>query len=95
MSAGLPISMIPLAKYEQASNEIALIYRATSADEAYQAAVHHCIDFLVIGPPERRAYPQLQPLLDAHPHLMPTAFHNDAVTIYAVPQPSAPAKCAQ
>jgi uncharacterized membrane protein len=93
MSAGLPISMIPLAKYEQASNDIKRIYQSASAEEAYSGALRHCIDFLVIGPPERGAYPQLQPLLDAHPHVLPVAFRNDAVTIYAVPQAAQSAAC--
>ncbi len=54
---GLPLSMIPLAKYEKANEEIR---QAVSVDErrrGVRGAVRHCIDYLVIGPPERTKYP--------------------------------------
>jgi hypothetical protein len=88
MSVGLPIGMIPLAKYEKASGEIKELYRSTSAQEVYDAAVSHCIDYLVIGPPERAEYPTLQALLDAHPLRFRPAFRNDAITVYAVARES-------
>jgi len=84
MSAGLPIGMIPLAKYEKASAEIKQAYLAPSAEDAYDRALKLCIDYLVIGPPERTAYPRLQPLLDASPQLFAPTFRNDALAVYAV-----------
>ena len=52
MAAGLPISMVPLAKYQQASAEIRTIY-----DEeplyAYEHAVRAGINYVIVGPPER------------------------------------------
>ena len=84
MSAGLPIGMIPLAKYEKASGEIAQLFQSTTAADAYAGALAHCIDYLVVGPPERRAYPALQPLLDANPQLFAPTFRNDAIGVYAV-----------
>jgi len=86
MSVGLPTSMIPLAKYEKGSEEIRTLYRSTTAAEAYDRAVAHCIDYLVIGPPEREAYPHFQPLIDASTGLFASAFRNDALAIYFVPR---------
>jgi hypothetical protein len=86
MAAGLPLSMIPLAKYEKANEEIRRLYLSSSADEAHEAAVRHCIDYLVIGPPERNKYPQLEPLLDAHKAQFVPAFRNGTLTVYYVPR---------
>jgi hypothetical protein len=84
MSAGLPTSMLPLAKYESASRDVQKIYQASSAKEAYDLASMLCVDYLVIGPPERKQYPALQPMLDASPQAFPVGFRNDALAIYAV-----------
>ncbi len=86
MASGLPLSMIPLAKYEKANEEIRKLYLSTSADGAYEAAARHCIDYLVIGPPERNKYPQLEPLLDAHKSQFVPAFKNGTLTVYYVPR---------
>ena len=86
MASGLPLSMIPLAKYEKANDEIKKLYQSTSAEDAHEATVRHCIDYLVIGPPERNKYPQLEPLLDAHKSLFVPAFRNGTLTVYYVPR---------
>jgi hypothetical protein len=86
MASGLPLSMIPLAKYEKANQEIKRLYQSTSAEEAYEAAVRHCIDYLVIGPPERNKYPQLEPLLDADQSRFVSAFRNGTLTVFYVPR---------
>jgi hypothetical protein len=82
--------MVPLAKYQAASAPIRALYASPSARAAYDLAAGACVDYLVIGPPERTAYPQLQPLLDAAPHLFYPAFRNGAVAIYAL-SPGPPA----
>lgn len=84
MSAGLPISMIPLAKYEGASQRIRAVYQSTSARDAHALSAAECIDYLIVGPPERAAYPQFESLLDAHPDWFPPAFRNPALAVYAV-----------
>jgi hypothetical protein len=86
MSAGFPLSMIPLAKYEQAIERIREIYQSQSGRQAYDLAVGRCIDYLVVGPPEREKYPALEPLLDAHGDLFVRAFRNAAVTVYYLPR---------
>jgi hypothetical protein len=84
MSGGLPIGMIPVSKYEEASARIRQIYAAASADEAYERALGECVDYLVIGPPERAEHPQMQQALDEKPYLFTPAFRNDALVVYAV-----------
>ncbi len=84
MSAGLPPSMIPLAKYEKVSDEIRSLYQSASAAQAYDLAVKHCIDYLVVGQPERTAYPQLQPSIDRSTGLFAPAFRNEALAVYYV-----------
>jgi len=84
MAGGLPIGMIPLAKYEKVTADIKQLYQSPSADDAYARALNMCVDYLVVGEPERRAYPKLQPMLDARADLFAPAFRNDALNVYAV-----------
>jgi hypothetical protein len=84
MSSGLPTGLIPLAKYEAASGKIKQLYLAQQGSEAHDQALALCVDYLMIGPPEREKYPQFQPLLDSSPHFFAPVFHNDALAIYAV-----------
>ena len=84
MAGGLPIGMIPLAKYEKVSAEIKQLYQSASVDDAYTRALNMCVDYLVVGVPERRAYPKLQPMLDAKPDLFAPAFRNNELSVYAV-----------
>ena len=86
MAAGLPLSMIPLAKYEAANERIKRLYQSTSADAAHEAALAHCIDYLVVGPPERATYPQFEPLLDGDRARFIPAFRNGTLTVYYVPR---------
>jgi hypothetical protein len=85
MSGGEPIGMIPLAKYQRISARIRKdVYLSTSAGEAHEGSLGLCIDYLVIGQPERTAYPKFQQLIDESPHLFTPAFRNDALAVYAV-----------
>jgi hypothetical protein len=93
MATGLPLSMIPLAKYEAANNRIKQLYESTSADAAHEAVLGHCIDYLVIGPPERAKYPQFEPLLDGHRDRFVPAFRNGTLTVYYVPRDRERATC--
>jgi len=82
MAAGLPISMVPLRKYEEASQRIRAIYQAGSADEVFLHAARERIDYLVVGLPERAAYPAFEALLDSRPDLFVPAFRNGTLTIW-------------
>jgi hypothetical protein len=86
MATGLPLSMIPLAKYEAANQQISQVYQSPSAEQAYDGVTRHCIDYLVIGPPERAKYPQLEPLLDEDKARFVPAFRNGTLTVYYVPR---------
>lgn len=84
MAAGLPISMIPLHKYDVASRRIRRIFRADSARAAYDQCLRFGVDYLLVGPPERAAYPRIEAVLDGSPALFDRVFRNDAVSIYFV-----------
>jgi hypothetical protein len=93
MAAGLPIGMIPLAKYEQASGKVRQIYASESAQDAYERTMSLCINYLVVGGPERRAYPAFGPLLDRSPHVFRPVFRNDEMAVYAVGGSFSRAEC--
>ena len=84
MAAGLPISMIPLAPYQRQSDRVHRIFVAATADEAYEAALRNGVDFVMLGPPELKEYPQLASTLDASPHLFPLMFQAGHARVYQV-----------
>jgi hypothetical protein len=83
MAAGIPISMIPLAKYERASAEIRLLY-----DEppllAYERAVRAKVDYIIVGPQERDGHAGVEDRFNSIPDLLPLAFKNGTISIYEV-----------
>jgi hypothetical protein len=76
--------MVPVDKYVAASRKVTELYRMTDVRQAFQRARELGIDYLVIGPPERSAYPQFQPLLDAHPEYFRPMFGNASMRVYLV-----------
>jgi hypothetical protein len=86
MAAGLPISMVPLEKYETASREVQAVFIADSALTAYQRATALGIDYVFVGQPEREANPQFEERLGQRPDLFQPAFRNNTITIYFVEQ---------
>jgi hypothetical protein len=93
MAAGFPLSMIPLDKYEAAIAQIKKIYQSTSAKAAYDLAMSHCIDYLVIGLEERAEYPQFEPLLESHRQLFIQAFRNHSISVYYLPRAREQSAC--
>lgn len=83
LAAGIPISMIPLAKYEHASAEIRLIY-----DEAplfaYERARRAGINYILVGPHERDAHPGVEDRFGSIPNLLAQVFKNGSIAIYEV-----------
>jgi hypothetical protein len=83
MAAGIPISMIPLAKYQEASNTVRQIY-----DEppllAYERAIRANVDYIIVGPPERAVHPGVEERFDSVPDLLPLDFRNGTIAIYRV-----------
>jgi hypothetical protein len=84
MAAGLPISMVPLEKYEAASQQVKTVFTADSAVTAHQRAVTLGIDYLYVGEPERQANPRLDGILRERPDLFQPAFRNSTIAVYFV-----------
>jgi hypothetical protein len=83
MAAGLPISMVPLAKYQRASAEIRTIYDEEPLS-AYEHAVRAGINYVIVGPPERAGHDGVEQRFDSIPELMPRVFRNNTISIYQV-----------
>jgi hypothetical protein len=84
MAAGLPISMVPIDKYLAASARVRELYQATDAQAAHRLAHDLGVEYLVVGPPERQAYPTLERTLDRGPEHFRPVFRNQSMTIYFV-----------
>lgn len=83
MSVGLPISMVPLAKYQQGSDAIARMFDETPL-AAYERAVRAKVNYLLIGPPERQAHPGVEERFESVSNLMPLVFRNGSISIYEI-----------
>ena len=84
MSAGLPISMVPLDKYEAASAQVRSLYEETDPVSAHDRANRLGIDYLIVGVPEQRAYPRIREVLRSRVDLFREAFHRGDVSIFYV-----------
>jgi hypothetical protein len=84
MSAGLPISMVPVDKYVAASAKVTELYRMIDARAAFARARELGIDYLVIAPQERAAFPRFEALCDGHPELFRPVFRNQEMAVYFI-----------
>jgi hypothetical protein len=84
MTAGMPISMIPLQKYREASARVQRAFTAANAKDAFDEASQSRLQYIYIGPEEQRAYPNIRTTLDSAPHLFAPVFRNTTVSIYRV-----------
>ncbi len=84
MAAGLPISMVPLHKYETGSHAMWWMFETSSAGAAHEMAARNGIAYLVVGDPERQAHPSVQARFDGAPEYLDPVFRNDAMVIYRV-----------
>jgi hypothetical protein len=84
MSAGMPTSMVPLDKYQRVSDRVKAVYQSVSAEEAHKQAVELCIDYLIVGDPERSAYPHVTTVLQSNLALFRPVFRNGVLDVYAV-----------
>ena len=82
MSAGLPISMVPLAPYEDASQKVMALYKERDGERAFAQAARLGIDYLVIGPPERRSYPEFEQTLRSNPARFREVFRSGDVSVF-------------
>jgi hypothetical protein len=83
MSIGLPISMVPLAKYENGSREIQKLYDESPL-AAYERAVRAKINYVLVGIPERETHAGVEDRFNSIPNQMPLAFKNGTISIYEV-----------
>ncbi|MDO8677476.1 MAG: hypothetical protein Q7R30_02785 [Acidobacteriota bacterium] len=86
MAVGLPISMVPLQKYQQGSEQVRTIFEDAPLS-AYERAVKSGINYIIVGPPERTAHPDVEQRFDSLGALMPVAFRNGTISIYEVARP--------
>jgi hypothetical protein len=84
MGVGLPISMVPLLKYQEGSRAVQWMYDVESPDATHEMAARVGIDYIVVGEPERRAHPGVEARFRRVPDLLPEVFHNDALSVFAV-----------
>lgn len=84
LGVGLPISMVPLLKYEEGSKAVQWMFDVAEAETTYAIAARVGIDYLVVGDPERRAHPGVEARFARAPDLLPQVFHNGALSIYEV-----------
>jgi hypothetical protein len=84
MAGGLPIGMVPLDKYQAASRRVKEIYTAPDWRTAYDRAKALRIDYLVVGPPERAAYPSFDAMLTDQPSHFQAVVRNGSMTVFHV-----------
>lgn len=83
MAIGLPISMVPLAKYQQGSESIRKMFEEPPL-AAYERAVRAHVNYVLIGPPERESHPGVEERFNSIPNQMSLAFKNRTISIYQV-----------
>ena len=83
LAYGLPISMVPIAKYEQASAEIQKLFDESPL-AAYERAMKAKVNYILVGPPERAAHPGVDERFNTIPNQLPLVFKNASISIYAV-----------
>lgn len=88
MAVGLPISMVPMRKYEYGARLIHAMFELEDPNGIHQLAAHLKIAYLLSGPPERALTPRFQRQLDARPDLFPLQFRNHSISIYAIGNPA-------
>ncbi|PYR52043.1 MAG: hypothetical protein DMF89_04135 [Acidobacteria bacterium] len=82
--AAMPISMIPLQKYVDASAKVQAFFTQSEASNAYALACSLKLQYVYLGPAEQKKYPRLLTTLDGAPHWFRPVFRNEAVAIYRV-----------
>jgi len=84
MTAGMPISMIPIKKYQDASARVAQVFRGPDPETAYRLATELNLQYLYVGPEENRVYPGVRERFDRVPFWFKPVFRNGSVVVYKV-----------
>lgn len=84
MGVGVPLSMVPLRKYEEGARRVQWMYDVADPVSAFELASRVGIDYIVVGESERRAHAGVEDRLATVPLLLPQVFHNAAISVYEV-----------
>ncbi len=84
MTAGMPISMIPIRKYQEASARVEQVFRTGEIERAYRIATDLNLQYLYVGPEENRVYPGVRERFDRAPFWFKPVFKNESVAVYRV-----------
>jgi hypothetical protein len=87
MAVGIPLSMVPLRKYEEGAARVRWLYDVPDPEIAVTLAGRFGIDYLVVGPPERAAHPGVEARWERAAAHLPRVFRNDALSVYEVLRP--------
>ena len=87
MAVGLPLGLVPLAKYRAGSRRLRWVYDAPDPRGAFTLAATSGIDYIVVGRPERRDHPGVEARYAGAADVLPLVFHNDDLSIYEVLRP--------
>lgn len=83
MTAGLPISLLPMPEYETGSAEVQRLYQTDNAREAWLLAHGRGIQYLYVDPDDRAAYPEGVAKFSTEPYFE-QVYDNGEVTLYKV-----------
>jgi hypothetical protein len=84
MTAGMPISMIPIKKYQEASGRVAQVFQGPDPETAYRLASELNLQYIYVGPEENRVYPGVRERFDRAPFWFKPVFRNGSVVVYKV-----------
>ena len=83
MTAGLPISLLPMPEYETSSAEVQRLYQTDNARQAWLLAHGRGIQYLYVDPDDRAAYPEGVAKFSTEPYFE-QVYANGEVTLYKV-----------
>ena len=84
LAVGLPISMVPLRKYEEGARRATWLFETSGSEGAHDFAVRTGIEYVYFGGPERKRHPGAQQRFEGAPALFDPVFRNAEITIYRV-----------
>ena len=84
LAAGLPSSMVPMAKYEMAAQLGSLLFSRGTAAMRHDIAAQLRVDYVYLGPIERQAHPDCVEVFRQGSDFFEPVFDNGEVTIYRV-----------
>jgi hypothetical protein len=83
MMAGLPISLLPVPEYTEASEQVRQLFRTADVQEAWQLARKRRIRYLYVDPDDRAAYPEGIAKF-ATSTTFQAVYDHDGITLYQV-----------